>query len=303
MPEGPEILITAQYLATKVRKREIEEIEILSGKYSRTGIKGQSLINQTPLTINSIDSKGKFMWFDMTDKNGKKLFMLNTFGLTGRWSFNKDNNSRIGFSMRSNSDKSKMYHMYFIDNINYGTIEFTDNESVLQSKLDKLAPDLLKSNISNDQIVHRFNQIKSKSRKDLNLVKILMDQELIVSGIGNYLVAEILYDAKLNPHRKLNELSHVELMRLAQSMRKVAKYAYYNNNSGYMEYFPDFMKTHSEKIDNGDFPDYQPDVVIPENEHFVFNVYQKKYDQSGNLIQKDEIVKGRTIHWVPDVQK
>ena len=42
------------------------------------------------------------------------------------------------------------------------------------------------------------------------LVKVLMDQQALVSGIGNYLVAEILYDAKLNPHRELDKLSNKE---------------------------------------------------------------------------------------------
>lgn len=301
MPEGPEILITTQFLTTKTKKRKIEKIEILSGRYSRTGIKGGNLIEQTPITINSIDSKGKFLWFNLTDKNGKKIFMMNTFGLTGRWTFEKEKNSRIEFSMKSNTVKGKIYHLYFVDDRNFGTIEFTDNENVLQEKIDKLAPDILKSNISNEEIVQRFEMLISKSRKDLNLVKILMNQEAIVSGIGNYLIAEILYDAKLDPHRQLNDLTKIELNRLAHSMRKIAKYAYYNNDTGYMTNFEEFMKTHSKKIDNGDFPNYQPDIV-PDSA-FEFKVYQKSFDPHGHKVRKDEIVKGRTIHWVPSEQK
>lgn len=296
MPEGPEIIITSQFLTTKIKKRKIDEIKIL-----KKNVKGDNLIENTPITINSIDSKGKFMWFDLTDKNGKKFYMLNTFGLTGRWTFNEEKNSRIVLTMKSNTINGKIYHLYFVDDINYGTIEFTDNVDVLNHKINKLAPDILKSNINNEEIVKRIESIISKSRKNLNLVKILMDQETLVSGIGNYLVAEILYDAKLDPHRQLSDLSKTEMFQLAQSMRKVSKCAYYCNNSGYMTFFDDFMKTHSQKIDSGVFPNYQPDIII-DNE-FKFNVYQKKTDPYGHYVQKDKIMKDRTIHWVPNIQK
>lgn len=301
MPEGPEILITTQFLTTKTKKRTIDKIEILGGKYSRTGIKGDGLIKETPITIKSIESKGKFMWFNMIDKNGKNVYMLNTFGLTGRWTFNRENNSRIEFSMKSNTVKDKTYHLYFVDDIGYGTMEFTDDVNILESKINKLAPDILKSNINNDEIVQRIEKLVSKSRRDLNLVKILMDQETLVSGIGNYLVAEILYDAKLDPHRQLNDLSKDEKNVLAQSMRKIAKYAYYNNNSGYMTYFEEFMKTHSKKIDNGEFPNYQSDIIS--DDKFEIKVYQKMFDPHGHTVQKDKIMKNRTIHWVPYEQK
>lgn len=301
MPEGPEILITCQYLKTKLKKKKIDSIQVLSGRYTHQNLKGLELTKSTPLTVDTIDSKGKFLWMKLVDKTGKSIYMMNTFGMTGRWSFRKNASSRLKIVIQSNTDPAKKYDLYFIDSRNFGTIEFTSNQQTLQKKIDKLAPDVLKTDMNDNDLVRLFRHFTSTSRKDKNLVKVLMDQEAIVSGIGNYLVAEILYDAKLDPHRSLTNLSDDEMKALAHSIRKIVKSAYYNNNSGYMEHFKLFMKTHSSRIDSGVFPNYHPD--IKSNKKFSFKVYQQKQDPNGNDVENDEIVKDRTIHWVKAVQK
>jgi DNA-formamidopyrimidine glycosylase len=300
MPEGPEIIITAQYLKTKTKKKKIESFKVLSGRYTHEHMKGFDLINNTPMTIMSIDSKGKFLWFKLKDSNDKIIYLMNTFGLTGRWSFRLDKNSRFKMVIQSNTQPKKKYSLYYTDPRNFGTIEFTDKEDIVQKKLDRLAPDILKNEMSNMDLVRMLKHYRDTSRKDKNLVKILMDQEAIVSGIGNYLVAEILYDAKLNPHRGLDDLTDDEILNLAKSMRRISKQAYYNNASGYMEHFKQFMKTHSSRVDSGIFPNYHSDVKSKKK--FEFKVYQKKKDPNDNEVQNDEIIKGRTIHWVKEVQ-
>jgi DNA-formamidopyrimidine glycosylase len=301
MPEGPEIIITSQYLKTKLRTKTIESITVLSGRYTHKKLKGLALTHNVPLTVKSINSKGKFLWFRMIDCHGNDVWMMNTFGLTGRWSFHKESNSRIQFVVNSNTNKNKKYNLYYIDSRNFGTVEFTDDKQILLSKINKLAPDVLKSDMSDRELVEAIKSYITRSRKDLNLVKTLMDQQAIVSGIGNYLIAEILYDAKLNPHRSLNDLTDRELLTLAHSIRKITKQAYYKNNSGYMTYFKGFMKTHADKIDKNIFPNYHPDIKI--KSPFKFKVYQKQKDPKNNNVLNDEIVKTRTIHWVPAVQK
>ena len=305
MPEGPEIVITTQYLKSKIYKKKMESVKVLSGRYTHEGLKGLYLTDSKQpsdlLTIDEINSKGKFMWMKMTDSKGKVIYMLNTFGMTGRWTFHKDSSCRVKFVIKSKSDSTKTYDLYYADPRNFGTIEFTSDEKVLQEKLNRLAPDVLKTIMSDDDLVGMIKRYTEKTRKNKNLVKVLMeDQGAIVSGIGNYLIAEILYDAKLNPHRTLDDLSDAEIKSLAHSIRKIAKYAYYDNDVGYMDYHKDFMKTHAQKVDSGDFPNYHPD--IESNKQFRFKVYQKKKDPHDNPVENDEIIKGRTIHWVKEVQ-
>jgi DNA-formamidopyrimidine glycosylase len=300
MPEGPEILITSQYLGTKLKNKKIQSIDILSGRYTHQKLKGLTLVDNFPHTVLKVDSKGKFLWFHMVDNNNKSIYMLCTFGLTGRWSFHKEKNSRIHFAVQSTTNAKKKYDLYYIDDRNFGTVEFTDNTRILDAKLDRLAPDVLKSNQTDDLMINTIKKYTLK-KDGKNIVKVLMDQEAVVSGIGNYLVAEILYDAKIDPHRNIGDLSDREIEHLAMSIRKITKHAYYHNTSGYMTYFEKFMKKHADRIDSGVYPNYHPDIKI--KQPFEFKVYQQKKDPLGNKVQNDEIIKGRTIHWVEQIQK
>jgi len=301
MPEGPEVIITTQYLKTKLKKKKIESIKILSGRYTHQKLKGFDLLDKTPITVDTIDSKGKFMWMKLTDNSGKTIYMLNSFGMTGRWSFHKDSNARIKFVIKSNTNPEKKYDLYYIDTRNMGNLEFVTDERILQKKIDTLAPDVLKTPMNDDDLIKAIKHYISRNKKDKNLVKVLMDQKAIVSGIGNYMVAEILYDAKLDPHRNIDSLSDSELKNLAHSIRKISKYSYYKNNVGYMEQFKIFMKTHADRVDKGIFPNYHPDITPTES--FQFKVYRQKKDPYGNDVETDELVKDRTIHWVKNIQK
>lgn len=301
MPEGPEIIITQQYLWTRCKGKKITGIHILSGRYTHQSIKNFDRI-KFPLTIRNIDSKGKLLWFDLNDGDGRMITMFNTFGLTGGWGFDRSNTSRISFDIQ---DRKENATLYYDDQRNFGTIEFVFDDDERMKRIDRLAPDILRTQMDDNQLIgmiRRYVERKRKRKKDFNVVKVLMnDQSAVVSGIGNYLIAEILYDAKISPHRDLDELSRIELKRLSHSIRFVAKTAYGDNATGYMEKFPEFLVQHKEKIKKGIFPNFHPDIRL--NGRFQFKVYGQQYDPHGNIVQKDNIIKGRTLYWAPSIQK
>jgi len=300
MPEGPEIIITQQYLWTKCKRKKLIGIDILSGRYTHQHIKNFDKL-KFPITIRNIDSKGKLLWFDLTDNDEIGLTMFSTFGLTGGWGFERSNSSRILFKIQDS--KGQINRLYYDDQRNFGTLEFVFNDLDRQNRIDRLAPDILRNQLDDYKLIGLIEQYIERTRKkDLNIVKNLMnDQTAIVSGIGNYLIAEILYDARLSPHRDLDDLTHTELKRLAHSIRFVSKTAYGDNTTGYMEKFPEFLKKHKTMIEKGIFPNFHPDIKL--NGSFQFKVYGQKNDPFGNIVKKDQIIKGRTIYWVPTIQK
>ena len=303
MPEGPEIVIATQYLRTKVIGKVIESVRIISGKYLRLPLNGLDLIKRgRKYKIRDIQTKGKFVWFELEDTKSKQmLYMANTFGMTGRWGFYKSGSARIRFKLCCER-KQKKYNMYFTDQRNFGNIDIYDNYEELETRINKLEPDILTGGLSDSDVENLIDDFNSSSRKDKTLYKVLMDQNALVSGIGNYLAAEILYDAKLSPHRKLDKLSAAEKKRLAHSMRKIVKHSYYDNKTGYMQYYLQFMENHPVKVDKRIFPNYHPDIKI--DTPFEFKVYGQDKDPKGNKVKSDgTIIKGRTIHWVPKVQK
>jgi len=206
MPEICEVALTAQYLTTKLKNRYITGIHIVAGKYTHQALPGKDLIPKyQPLKVIKIDSKGKFMWMELKNLDNVEIYILNNFGLTGEWSFYDDKSDRVIFDVEThpNEPHNKKYKLHYADARNFGLLQITDDRKVLDNKINKLAPDILKTSFSvKDFIgwVHNYLK-KSPKRKDVPIVKALLQQDLktgIVSGIGNYLSSEILYNQTNN---------------------------------------------------------------------------------------------------------
>lgn len=309
MPEGPEVTILSQYLLLNIKNNILEKMEILKGKYYRKPMKNFELLS-SKYKINNIDSKGKLMWFVLIDIiTNKQVYITSHLGLEGEWKFGSSTeNCNIKFTIYDEKTNEHKY-LCFYDNLSFGNIEIYFDSKSLSDKINKLAPDSLKEDFSNSE----FNELvitflnKNKKRVDKNIMLTLMEQDKnsgIVSGIGNYLAAEILYNAKISPFRTVGSLSVPEIEILGKSIRYITKLAYYDNMSGYMELFGNFIKTHKNYVDNGILPNYHSDIHLKKNEKFIFNVYRKKTDSLGNVIDADKTIqKGRTTYWCPNVQQ
>lgn len=311
MPEGPEVTILGQYLLTKLEDRIIDKMEILSGKYTRNKMNNHQLLDNGDYRykIMNIETKGKLMWITLEEtKNKNKIYLTSHLGLTGFWGFHEGKNDRLKFLIKDEKS-NKNYYLYFEDDRNFGNIEIYTDKNKLDEKVNELAPDSLKGNYTVDDFVSMYNTFltKSKKRKDQNMTTILMKQkanEGIVSGIGNYLMAEVLYESKISPFRTAGSLSESEIRELGKAIQYVTKLSYYNNTTGYMTHFDDFIDLHKERIDKGLYPNYHKHIKINSNEKFKFKVYRQKKDPDGNPIEMDKsIQKTRSTYWSPNVQK
>lgn len=85
--------------------------------------------------------------------------------------------------------------LYF-QNERFGQFEILAGTSALERSLDSLAPAFLGPfQITLEDWRSRW----SKLRGTTYLRKVLMDQTILCSGIGNYLLAEIMWEARLHP--------------------------------------------------------------------------------------------------------
>lgn len=318
MPEVVEVHLTSLYLNHKLINKTLEKIEVLGGRFERHGLDGIDLFKGNH-TIKKIDSKGKFMWFELEDSKGNILYILNTYGLEGEWGFIEKKHSNV--VLKINDDhKKKKYNLYFTDSRNFGTLEITNKKSNLDDKLAKLAPDFLKTPFDDKELKKRMKDVMmlkngkiSDSRANREIVKVLMDQTSstgIGSGIGNYLAAEILYDAKISPKKTLKEIVKNDklIMDLAHSIKYVIKLSYVTGEIGYMEHIDDSVNKFVTKLrkkiknDKNYIFNYHPEIELKDAD-FEFKVYRQKKDPLGNKVVGDEIIKGRTTYWVPTIQK
>jgi uracil-DNA glycosylase len=134
----------------------------------------------------------------------------------------KDGNQKT-----SKSPTPSTYKIYYHDQRNFGTLKFSLSRSELDDKLNSLGPDIL--SVDEDGFPEEtFLQIVSKQRPTTNVCKFLMDQSK-VSGIGNYILSEVLYRANIDPYCALQELTVQQQRVLYQEIVAVASESYRSN--------------------------------------------------------------------------
>ena len=212
--------------------------------------------------VLSVKCKGKFIWFEL-----ERNIIFNTLGMTGSWSRKNKQHSRIQINFVEDD------FVYFNDIRNFGTFQVKD-KSDLVKKLKSIGPDML----SNPP--HNFIQILRK-KDNKNICEVLMNQS-VLSGIGNYIKAESLWLAKINPHSNIKSLSDNDLSRLELAVRKVITTSYKSQGAS--------LKTYT------NFDDQEGEATD------FFNVYSKKIDTLGNQVLKEETPDKRTTHWSPSRQ-
>jgi len=305
MPEGPEVAVSVNLLS-KYKGYIIDKVDVISGKYkTKQTLEGLDLLDNE-YKIKDIECKGKFMWITAKathEDYTKYVYIMCTFGMTGTWSTDdEEKNIRVRFEL---SKGDKKVNINYVDARSMGTIKITDDKKKLQKKINSLELPVLTADINEHDLYEHIVKTIPKI-KNMMLVDALMEQDVckgLVSGIGNYLVAEIMYDAKLSPKRKLDSLSDDDIKQLSHSIIYLITLAYVDNKVGYMEeHYSEFVDKNISGIESGKFPRYHPEIKFPKGATFEFKVYRQKKDPDGNKVTSEEIRKGRTTHWVKNIQ-
>jgi formamidopyrimidine-DNA glycosylase len=95
MPESVEVRKFADILTTNILGKKITHINIRKGRYTKKPFEGYNeLIKYLPLTIESINTKGKFTYIKLVNEsktNKKTFYLFNTLGLSGGWTLKSNN--------------------------------------------------------------------------------------------------------------------------------------------------------------------------------------------------------------------
>ena len=274
MPEGPEVKITTDFLKSYAGK-QFHTMSILSGRYSKKGdVPGLEEVS-LPAKIADVNCKGKFIYFTLSYKVNetceKYFYLFNTLGMTGMWTDKKTKHSRFCFFF---DDESALY---FNDIRSFGTLKFVHSKKELDRKLNSLGPDVLASEVSLQEFVDRFIKKPNKT-----IAECLMNQS-VVSGVGNYLKAEILYCSHISPNRLIKDISSLEWVSLHSNTVAQIRKSYKLGGATIATY----------RQPNGDEGLY--------NRRFA--VYNESFDPLGNEVIKETTADKRTTHWVPAIQK
>ena len=99
---------------------------------------------------------------------------------------------------------------------------------------------LTRKKISKDALEITVEELsKNLNKKKASIKAVLLDQST-VAGIGNWIVDEVLYQARIYPEKKANQLSEKEILEIHKSMRFVIQTAI-NSQANYDEFPENFL--------------------------------------------------------------
>ena len=270
MPEGPEVRMTTDFLS-QFESKTMTNFTVLSGRYLKTGgIPDAKTCTTLPAKLEEANCKGKFIYLTF-NHNNDKFYLFNTLGMTGMWSLKETKHSRL----RIDFEDAKS--LYYNDIRNFGTLKFVNDKKVLDKKLKSLGPDILANDVTLQEFVSRFDNKPNKT-----IAECIMDQS-VISGVGNYLKAEILYCSHISPNRLIKDINHLEWVALHFNSVVQARRSY--------------------KLGGATIATYRQ----PNGEEGLYNRRFSVYNQSvcplGYAVIKETTQDKRTTHWVPELQK
>jgi formamidopyrimidine-DNA glycosylase len=281
MPEGPELRHSRDVLRNIVMGKNMTRLlSTISGRYKEKSPEGlEEIRKDLPLKIESIDVKGKFMWWTLKGHT-KTWYMFSTYGMSGQWSLTSGKHS--AFIIEYNDDGSfvskDQQKIFFNDQRRFGTIKFIPNKQTLTKKLTSLGPDILDHSSMTSEIF--AERILKKPNRTIS--EALMDQGCI-SGCGNYLKAEALYRAAISPKRVVVELSSNEIIKLHEELIAAAHESYTDQGASIRTY----------RTVDGD----------KGNAQFYFRIYNQKKCMLNHDVLREETADGRTSWWCSTCQK
>ena len=282
MPEGPEVRCVAESLNRHLSGKHLLWVGLTSNsRYIKTGkFKGMSLLKYNNY-LHSVRVRGKRIIFVFNTPENKKLYLVSFLGMEGKWL--QEPSKHTAFSMMFGNIKSITNHdiitehkmIYYDDSRHFGSLQVYD-DSNLEEAFKNIGPDLLNEEVTLEQYISVLTDKKVITKQ---ITSFLLEQKYF-SGIGNYLRAEILYAARISPHRLIYTLNEDDITRLHKFSIQILKESYEKNGLTISSY------------------------VDPDGTKGAYDakVYMKKFDPNGYQVIKETFKDRRTTHWVPEIQ-
>jgi endonuclease-8 len=210
MPEGPEIRRAADRVAAAIEGKIADEVFFA---FDRLKPFEEQLTGQR---VDEITTRGK----GMLTRFGGGLSVYTHNQLYGRWyvmpSGRLPKTDRLlRFAIEAGNRRALLYSA--------SEIEVLDEDAERShSYLSRLGPDVLSQAPTVDDLVARLSETRFCARQ---LGALLLDQGF-VAGLGNYLRAEILFEARIHPRRRGCDCTGSELGRLANRIIALARRTY-----------------------------------------------------------------------------
>lgn len=244
MPELPEVETFRKKLEASLKGKTIKDVQVHPDKIVFAG-KSPATIKKAFLgsKIKKCCRRGKYIWFEMNHQPWP-VFHL---GMSGSYLI-ADEIPKKAKSIKLVLEMQDGTLMIFKDPRRFGRI-FILEEPLDKNPLSHLGPDVLNELPSAKEIQELLSSRKAPIKA------LLLDQSLL-SGIGNWMADEILFQSGIRPDKPAKDLSPREYKRLHSKISSVTKFAV-KSNSDYDKYPKTWLFHHrwgkkAGKISTGD---------------------------------------------------
>ncbi len=170
-----------------------------------------------------------------------------------------------------------MFSTYYVDQRRFGNFRVT-NFREATSRLDDLGWDALSDPKAYGKAIIRGEKYKNRKTP---VCEVLLDQD-VFAGCGNYLRAEAMHRAKINPWQEWRNLLRSDQELLCVALARVTTESYIRGGAT-LETFLDGDGNRGDQVD-------------------FLEVYGKTHDPHGNPVERKKDKGGRTVWWVPQEQ-
>jgi DNA-formamidopyrimidine glycosylase len=252
--------------------KRVNKFNIVGGRYAKKPIEELHEFlrdnENNSYVIESIDVKGKFMWWTMGPWK-----MWCTYGMSGQWTTTPPDRNTAVILSYDEDPKNIGFH----DTRRFGTLKFVKDERTHKKKLESLGPDV----ISDDTLTPEIFAKRMLNKANRTICEALMDQS-VVAGIGNYLRAEILFSCGIDPWRNVTDISSQEYVGLCEESKRISHQSYTSQGASIKSY----------RNVNGSTGASQ----------FSFKVYARTRCPKDHEIRRERDEGDRMVHWCPQCQ-
>ena len=212
MPEIAEVETVRNTLKNRILNKKIKDINIIYSKMIESDLNDFKNI-LTGNSFKDIKRVGKWLIFELEEH-----YLLSHLRMEGKY-FIKSNTEPIEkhehviFTFEDNTDLR--YH----DTRKFGRMNLIKKENLYNTEaIKKQGYEPFDDKLTSDYLLSKFKN------KKLPVKTLLLDQT-IISGLGNIYADEVLFDAKITPLKKGEELTKEECEKIISSSKKIIEEA------------------------------------------------------------------------------
>lgn len=269
MSEGPEVRCTTDWLMQNLCHHIVRDVKV-AGRFLKQPIQDvDTLKNKRVLGVRC---KGKVIVIDFESS----VSAISTLGMSGLWTRHDASHTAITLWCELPPTRG-ILPVHYVDQRRFGNFVVTETRKAT-SKLDDLGWDALSEPMAYGKV---FTRAKKYLKRDTPIAQVMLDQD-VFAGVGNYIRAEAMYRAKVNPWTPYKDMVYTQVDTLCQKVVDVM-YESYKRRGATLENFYDGDGNRGDHVD-------------------FLEVYGKTNDPHGNPVERKKDKNGRTVWWVPGVQ-